>query len=260
MQYHRGMCIKEVLKKTLLLLLVLLTMSCTAMKYLPFSEDSKNYQAAKMYFEQGRYDAAHDAYRSIATSRSPWAEESKFNAASVLIYYNNPRKSYITAEEEFEEFLAKYPNSSLASEASTWLAMLKMFHQTNVGMLSKEVEELTVKSERLTKELQKNRTENDALRNERDLIFAERNALVKKVDELLGEKEALIRKNEELTKDNLGLVKDKKVLTKSVDSLRKEKKTLLEAKAALEKSLHDLTMVDIKMERKRSKIKAEEKK
>lgn len=260
MQYHRGRCIEEVFKRTLLLLLVLLTVGCTAMKYLPFSEDSKNYQTAKMYFEQGRYDAAHDAYRAIASSRSPWAEESTFNAASVLIYYNNPRKSYTSAEGEFEEFLAKYPKSSLANEASTWLAMLKMFHQTNVGVLSKEVEQLTVKSERLAADLQKARTESESLRKERDLIFSERNALAKKVDELLAEKDALIRKNEELAQDNLGLVKDKKVLTKNVDTLRKEKKALLEAKAALEKSLHDLTMVDVKMERKRSKIKAEEKK
>ena len=244
----------------LLALVILLVSGCGVMRSLPFTEDSKNYQAAKRSFEQGRYDAARDAYRAIAETRSPWAEEAKFNAASVLVYYDNPQKSYLSAEGEFEDFLARYPQSALASEASTWLAMLKMFHQTNVGILSKEVELLTVKGERLTKELQQSQSEGASLRKEREMILAEKTLLLRKVEYLLGEKEALIRKKEELANDNEALVKDKQVLTKRVEVLKKEKKALAEAKAVLEKSLRDLTMVDVKMERKRSKIKAEEKK
>jgi FtsZ-binding cell division protein ZapB len=253
-------CVEDFMNKYILVLVVLLVSGCGVMRSLPFTADSKNYQTAKRYFEQGRYDVAHDAYRAISESRSPWAEEAKFNAASVLVYYNNPRKNYTSAEGEFEDFLFRYPQSSLANEASTWLSMLKMFHQTNVGILSKEVESLTVKGERLTKEMQQAQQEGDSLKKEREVILAEKAILLKKVDYLLSEKDALIRKNEELVKDNEGLAKDKQALTKRVDVLKKEKKVLSEAKATLEQSLRDLTMVDVKMERKRSKIKAEEKK
>jgi hypothetical protein len=238
---------------------VLLT-GCTVLRSLPFTEDTKRYQVARTYFERGNYATAYEAFKTIADSQSPWAEESKFNAAYVLIYHNNPRKNYMLAEKEFEIFLTRYPSSTLSGEATTWFDMLKMFQQTKAGELAHEVSLLTEKIENVMRELKKTQAEDVVLRKERDLLVSERTALAKKVDALLTEKEALIRKNTELAQDKEGLAKDKSILTKKVELLNREKSRLLEAKASLEKSLHDLTMVDVKMERQRTKLKKEDKK
>jgi hypothetical protein len=50
------------------------------------------------------------------------------------------------------------------------------------------------------------------------------------------------------------------MLSRKVEMLNKEKMKLIETKTALEKSLHDLTMVDVNMERQRKKMKSEENK
>jgi hypothetical protein len=44
-------------------------------------------------------------------------------------------------------------------------------------------------------------------------------------------------------------------MDKKVDLLTRDKEALARAKEKLEKSLHDLTMVDVKMEKKRKKVK-----
>src|SRR5208283_919009 len=183
-------------------------------------------------FKRENYKAAYDAYRAIAVTRSPWAEESEFSAAYVLVYYRNSQKNHTTAEQEFEEFLSRYPKGARADEAATWLDMLKMFHQTKAGELARKNAALTVKFESVTKELQKTQAENDSLKNERETLFSERQALLQKVDELLNEKEAVIGKNAELPKDKEGLLRDKTMLTKKVDGLNRGKTILLEAKAA----------------------------
>jgi len=248
------------MRKVSLALALFLITGCAVLKSLPFTEDAKKYQVAQTYFERENYKAAYDAYRAITVTRSPWAEESKFSAAYVLVYYRNPQKNYITAEQEFEEFLSRYPKGAHADEAATWLDILKMFHQTKAGELAREIAALTVRFESVTKELQKTQAERDSLRNEGDTLFSESQALLQKVDELLNEKEALIRKNTELSKDKEGLSRDKTMLTKKIDGLNREKTKLLEAKMALEKSLRDLSMVDGTVENQRKKMKQEENK
>jgi hypothetical protein len=55
-------------------------------------------------------------------------------------------------------------------------------------------------------------------------------------------------KRDGLAKDNIGL-------GKKIDLLTRDKEALALAKEKLEKSLHDLSMVDVKMEKKRKKVK-----
>ena len=253
-------CLEMINNQTVMTVIMIFALTSCAVLKMPFTEDSKRYQVAQTYFERGNYKAAHDAFEVIAASRSAWAEESKFNAAYVLVYYKNQEKDYSLAEKEFEEYLSGYPKTALAGEAATWLGMLKMFHQTKAGELAREVASLTVKSESLARELQKAQAENESLRKERELLLDEKTALLQKLDGLLNEKEALIKKNTELIGDKMGLARDKTMLAKKVEVLNKEKIKLLETKAALEKSLHDLTMVDVKMEKQRKKMKNEENK
>jgi TolA-binding protein len=249
-----------VMLRVFIALLFLTTTGCAGMKLLPFTDDAKKYQAAIKLVEQRNYQAAHEAYRAIAETNSPWAEEAKYQAGSVLIANKNPAKRYAAAEREFEEFLSKYPESDLAGEAASWLAMLKMFHATKAGDLAREIESLNLRIAAYLKDLQKIQGEDELLRKEREALLTERTALLRKTVELLNEKTALIRKSEELARDNAGLTKDRIALTNQVHVLNKEKQKLVEQKASLEKSLRELTMVDIKMEKKRSRIKAEEKK
>jgi hypothetical protein len=245
------------MQTVIMIMLLFAVAGCAALK-LPFTENSKRYQVAQTYFERGDYKAAYDAYQAIAATSSAWAEDSKFNAGYVLIYYKNQQKDYGLAEQEFEVFLARYPKGALADEAFTWLDMLKMFHQTKAGELAREVATLTMKSENLAKDLMKTQSEREGLKKERAALLDERTSLLLKIDGLLNEKEALIKKNTELAKDKAGLARDKTVLTRKAELLNKEKAKLLEAKAALEKSLRDLTMVDVKMEKQRTKMKKEE--
>jgi len=242
--------------------LVLFLMTGCAILTPPFliSEDTRTYHAAQAAFEQGKYKEAHDAYRAIADSRSSWAEQSKFDAAYVLVYYKNPEKNFAAAAQEFGEFLARYPESARAEDATTWLAMLKMFEQTKTGALVKEVASLSMRIESIAKELQKTQTEKEALMKERDSLLTEKIGLTKKVDDLLNEKDALIAKNTALVKSTEGLSRENAALEKKISTLEKEKKNLIQTKAKLEKSLRALTMIDVKMEKKRKKIQRQEEK
>jgi chromosome segregation ATPase len=242
--------------------LVLVFMAGCAMVTPPFliSDDTKTYHAAQALFEQEKYKEAHDAFRAIADSRSSWAKQAKFDAAYVLIYYKNPEKNFASAEQEFGEFLARYPESARAEEANTWLALLKMFDQTKAGELVKEVASLRVKIESVVKELQKTQTDKETLIKERDSLLLEKTELTKKVNDLLNEKDALIARNTALMKSNEGLGRTNAALEKKINTLDKEKKNLIQAKAKLEKSLRALTMIDVKMEKKRKKIQSREEK
>jgi FtsZ-binding cell division protein ZapB len=250
------------------LFLVVAITGCAALtERFPITEEAKKYQAAKASFDQGKYQAAHDAYRAIAESRSAWAEEAKFHAAYTLVYYKNPAKDYVGAEREFEEFQVKYPASEFAGEAQSWLAALGMLGQSKTGELLKETAALTAKSEAASKELREAQTAREALAKEKDALLAEKAGLTGRVDSLVREQETLNKKIaalamdiELLNKDKAALNKDKAGLEKRLDALQKEKSALIEAKKKLEKKLRDITMVDVKMEKQRKKIKTEEKK
>jgi outer membrane protein assembly factor BamD (BamD/ComL family) len=249
------------MKKVIAILVPVLLAGCTMVtpQFL-VSDDTKTYRAAQASFDQGKYKEAHDAFRAIAAGRSSWAEQSKFDAAYVLVYYKNPEKNFAAAEQEFNEFLARYPGSAHAEEAHTWLALLRMFDQTKAGELVKEVASLRIKIEGVAKELQKTQTDNEALMRERDSLLTEKNGLAKKVNALLSEKDALIAKNTALLKSNEKLGRENAALEKKIGALEKDKRNLMQAKTKLEKSLRALTMIDVKMEKRRKKIQNREEK
>jgi hypothetical protein len=60
-----------------------------------------------------------------------------------------------------------------------------------------------------------------------------------------------------LLREKATLIKEREGLTKKIDVLSRDKDALVLAKQKLEKSLHDLTEVDVKMEKQRKKIKKE---
>ncbi len=240
------------------LLLVLLLAGCAPlMQGLTGGEGAKKFREAEASFQQGRFGEARSTYRALAEDRSDprRAEQSQFNAAYILVYYKNPDKDYSRAAREFEEFLSRYPSSTLAGEARSWLDILRNFEQSKAGELLKEVDMLTQKMDSLTKELQRAHADGEAAARQRDQLLVEKNNLSKKVEDLLDDKDRLLKEKAALLKERDGLAKDKIVLEKKVDLLARDKEALTLAKEKLEKSLHDLTMVDVKMEKKRKKVK-----
>ena len=84
------------------------------------------------------------------------------------------------------------------------------------------------------------------------MLLIERTRLMKKVDDLLNDKDGLL-------KEKVTFIKEREVLTRKIDALSRDKDSLVLAKQKLEQNLHDLTMVDVKMEKQRKKIKKEAK-
>ncbi len=247
----------EVLAISLLALVLMLSGCASLMQGLRGGEAEKKFRDAGTAVKEGKYVEARASYRALAEDLSDprRAEQSQFNAAYLLVYYGNPDKDYSGAAREFDEFLARYPSGRLAGEARSWKDVLRSFEQSKVNELLREVDTLTRKMEELTKELHDARADGEALARERDLLVTEKNDLTKRVDELLNDKEGLIKENAALLKERDGLANNNIELKKKTDLLTKEKEALVLVKEKLEKSLHELTMVDVKVERKRKKVK-----
>ncbi|HSQ78024.1 MAG TPA: hypothetical protein VLN91_03950, partial [Nitrospirota bacterium] len=229
----------------LALTFVLMLAGCAPlMQGLTGGEGAKKFRDAETAFEEGKYREARASYRALAEDLSDprRAEQAQFNAAYLLVYYENPDKDYSRAAREFEEFLGRYPSGTLAGEARSWRDLLRSMEQTRANELLKEVDTLTRKMEALTKELQKAQTHDETVAKERDLLLTEKNNLMSKVGELLNDKEGLLKEKAALLKERDGLGKDNIGLGKKIDLLTREKEALTEAKEKLEKSLHDLTM------------------
>jgi len=242
-----------ILKGLTPLLLVLMLAGCASlMQNLSGGESAKKFQEAKTAYEQGKFKEAYNEYRALAASATDprWAEESKFNAAYILVDHKNPDKDYVLAAREFEEFLIRYPRSARAGEAGSWLEILRQFERSRTNELLRQVDDLTKRVDDLAKELRETQAENAEVAKERSTLLIERLRLLKKVDELLNDKDDLL-------KEKAAFIKEREGLTKKIDMLSRDKDALVLAKEKLEKSLQDLTMVDVKMEKQRKKIKKE---
>ena len=244
----------RVLKGLALLLVVVLAGCAPFIQNLSGGDDAKKFQRAKAASEQGRFKEAYNEYRALAESgRDPrWAERSKFEAAYILVDRRNPDKNYTLAAREFEEFLIRYPKSSRAGEAGSWFEILSQFDRSRTNELLHRVDDLTKRVEDLTKALQETQAEREEVSKARDSLLIERLRLLKKVDDLLNDKDSLL-------KEKAALIREQEGLTKKIDALSKDRDALTLAKQKLEQNLRDLTLVDVKMEKERKKIKKEEK-
>ncbi|MGE5751599.1 MAG: hypothetical protein ACM30F_05630 [Nitrospirota bacterium] len=244
---------RTVLKGLTPLLLVFILAGCASlMQNLSGGESAKKFQEANSAYKQRKFKEAYNEYRALAESATDprLAEQSKLNAAYILVDNKNPDKDYVLAVREFEEFLIRYPRSTRASEAGSWLEILRQFERSRTNELLNQVDNLTKRVDDLTKELRATQAENEEVNKERGTLLIERSRLLKKVDDLLNDKDGLLR-------EKATLIKEREGLTKKIDVLSRDKEALVLAKQKLEKSLHDLTMVDVKMEKQRKKIKKE---
>jgi outer membrane murein-binding lipoprotein Lpp len=244
---------RTILKVLATLLLVLILAGCASlMQNLSGGENAKKFQEAKNAYEQRKFKEAYTEYRALAESATDprLAEQSKFNAAYILVDNKNPDKDYIRAAREFEEFMIRYPRSARAGEAGSWLEILRQFERSRTNELLHQVDDLTKRVDDLARNLRAAQSENAEVNKERGMLLIERSRLLKKVDDLLNDKDDLL-------KEKAMLIKEREGLTKKIDMLSRDKDALVIAKEKLEKSLNDLTMVDVKMEKQRKKIKKE---
>lgn len=231
---------------------------CAAlMQGLPPGEDAPKFQEAKTYFEQGNYKEARSAYLSLAEGgpESRSAEPARFRAASILVYHGNPDKDYGRALREFEEFLARYPESRSAGEASSWLSLLRIFEQSRANELLKEAASLTKKLDEARALQREAQAGKEAASKERDALLMEKENHIKKIDGLLNDKDQLLKETAALLKERDAFGRERAALEKRVDALTREKEGLVLAKERLERSIKELMLVDVKMEKKRRKIK-----
>jgi len=246
---------ETVLKGIARLLLVFMLAGCASlMQNLSGGESAKKFQEAKTAYDQRNFKTAYNEYRALAESATDprLAEQSKFIAAYILVDHKNPDKDYVLSAREFEEFLIRYPRSARAGEAGSWLDILRQFERSRTNEVLHQVDDLTTRVENLTKELRATQAENEEVTKERSMLLIERTRLMKKVDDLLNDKDSLL-------KEKATFIKEREVLTRKIDALSRDKDALVLAKQKLEQNLHDLTMVDVKMEKQRKKIKKEAK-
>jgi hypothetical protein len=234
------------------LLLVLVLAGCASlMQNLSGGESAKKFQEANSAYEQRKFKEAYNEYRALAESATDPGGLNNRNQCSVY-----PRRSQESRQRlrsrraEFEEFLIRYPRSARAGEAGSWLEILRQFERSRTNELLHQLDGLTKQVDDLTKELRAIQAENEEVNKERGTLLIERTRLLKKVDDLLNDKDGLLR-------EKATLIKEREGLTKKIDVLSRDKDALVLAKQKLEKSLHDLTEVDVKMEKQRKKIKKE---
>jgi chromosome segregation ATPase len=242
----------------LIALLLMTATGCAAlMQGLPVSPAARQLQDADRLAGQGKYAEAHDAYLKIAAEqpRTSAGEQAAYQAARLLVAYKNPSRDYRQAVREFEAFLKAHPSGKRAEDAASWLALLGNAEQSRMNALLDQVDALTKKAEQAAAERKKTEAERDAAAGERDVLRGERDELRRRIDALLQEKESLLTERTALLQERDGLAKDKVALEKKVEALTRDKERLLAAKAKLEQRLRDVTDVDIRMEKKRRKVK-----
>lgn len=256
--FHRGAKRKDVMRKLLIVILLLLTPGCASlMQNLPAGAQARKVQEAERLFRQGNYAEARRAWQQVAGEHPSPAvrEQAAYRAARVLVHPGNPSKNYREAAQEFGAFLQKYPSGTYAGDAAAWLAALETLDESRVTGLIEQVDALTKKLGQATANARKAEAERDAAAKERDALAGERDELKNQIDGLVNEKDGLLREKAELVRERDGLIKNKAALEKQVEALTKEKERLLAAKAKLEQRLRDVTEVDIKMEKKRKTVK-----
>ncbi len=106
------------------------------------------YQNAAALVKEKKYQEALAVYRGISTNspQSPVAADAFFEAAYLLVFYDNPQKDYNQALSGFDEFIKRYPDHAKAEDAQNWRAVLKTILDTR-----KENERLLKNIEQLKK-------------------------------------------------------------------------------------------------------------
>jgi uncharacterized protein YoxC len=235
---------------------LLVVLGCASLLPSPSPLELQSKEAAGLLL-QGKYQEARAIYLRLAGSPDDpaLAEESRFKAASILVHHRNPGRSYAQAAREFESFVGAYPDGHHVDEARTWLAAINEFAESRTNKLMQELAAVTVQLETAQKQLQEAQHKLDAVTRERDAVLADKGNLTRKVDELLDDKHALLKEKRVLLADKDDMLRQKSALEKRVAALTKEKESLTQKKEKLERDIQDLKMLDVKMERRRKKVK-----
>ncbi|HXY55962.1 MAG TPA: hypothetical protein VEM40_14965 [Nitrospirota bacterium] len=148
-----------------LLLILLAAYSLSGCARLAGGPDTEFYRADS-FLKEKKYSEAIIAYRQIANdiANPERAANAQFALASTLEYYDNPQKDYALALQEFDQYLARYPDSDKAQEAQQQRSLLQIIVELekenhnltkSIEQYKQNVEQYKQNIDRLTKSIEK---------------------------------------------------------------------------------------------------------
>lgn len=248
----------ELVRTTLITVVLILPMGCASfVQHLPGASAPRLVLEADRLLREGDYAGARATWQQLAKEypRSDTGERSAYLAAWILVFPKNPSRDYRRAAQEFEAYRKAYPSGTYADEATAWIAAVEALERSQVAELLVKVDDLKKQVEQAAAERSKAKAERDGLAKERDALTLERKKLGNRIEALLQEKKGLLKERTALLRERDNLTTDRIALEKRVASLLRDRERLLAAKAKLEQRLRDVTEVDIRMEKKRRKVK-----
>jgi len=148
-----------------MLILLLAAYSLSGCARIVGGQDTEFYRADS-YLKEKKYSEAVTAYRQIAkdTDNPERAANAQFALASTLACYDNSQKDYALSLQEFDEYLARFPDSDKAEEAQQWRSLLRMIVELkkenenlakNIEQYKQNIEQYKQNIERLNKSIEK---------------------------------------------------------------------------------------------------------
>jgi outer membrane protein assembly factor BamD (BamD/ComL family) len=133
-------------KKILVLIALIALGGCAALKVA--SEPEEDFHAAAAAVKEKRYQEAITMFSNILIQapQSHAAANALFQIAYVQALYDNPRKDYAKALQNFDEFIKRYPGHAQLQDAENWRFVLRTMLD-----LKKENERLSRSIEQLKK-------------------------------------------------------------------------------------------------------------
>ena len=86
------------------------------------------FNAAQKLLQGHQYAESVKAFKKVSQEfpNTEWAVKAQFGGAIAHITAENPRKDYVQALVEFDEFLERYPSHGLSADARNWRQAVKV--------------------------------------------------------------------------------------------------------------------------------------
>ncbi len=126
-------------------------LSCSSNRLVKGGGYGSTFDEADLLFESGNYELAKKKYMEIRDNarQKTIVALAQYKLGYINIYHDNPFADYEEALKEFNLFLAKYDNNSLAENAKNWIKIItsllntkKSYNNTN-ETLQKTEQKLT---------------------------------------------------------------------------------------------------------------------
>jgi outer membrane protein assembly factor BamD (BamD/ComL family) len=110
---------------------------------------------------QGDYEGALKENQKVLAeaSRGPYGDQALFNMGLLYAHYGNPKKDYVKSRGLFEKLAKDYPQSPLADQAKSWVAVLQANDALNQA--NEKLNEVIKKSKQIDIEIERKKRETE---------------------------------------------------------------------------------------------------